>query len=102
MSEYLDSTCTNELDLRDRLGRTVSPGTIVRLVGNHPHAGRIGEYTGVDVLASGKGGAKVDFGGDGCYVLNASQWEVFFSEVVNERRTKSLRRWQRRNNAERA
>lgn len=75
MSDYLDPTVTNDIELCDCRGRILKPGDMVILIGGHPHAGRLGQYMGVDVLATGKGAAKVDFGSDGCYVFNAGQWE---------------------------
>lgn len=75
--EYLKPNALNLIDLPDRYRRTIRPGDSVRIIdGAHPHYGRAGVYRGVNVLAGGLTGVKIDFDdGGGCYIFKAHQWE---------------------------
>lgn len=85
----LDPNHTNPVDLADHRRQRVAPGCRVRLCGDHPHAGKLGTYAGVDVLATGEG-AKIDLDeGGGCYVFKPTQWEALTPSPPARKRSRA-------------
>lgn len=76
MSQTLKSGQLNLTNVPDHKGKNICPGDRVLILGNHPHAGKIGVYKGVEhVPVLGKWGCLVRFDDEtGCYVFGSSHW----------------------------